>query len=108
VLRTRETRRSSSASENEVGGFQARCASGSKKEPRASAIARRRAEDERDEGFFLGERGRSRRIPSAMRERLQKGASSTGNETLFGLAQQLPHLLQRRIGIRQDQIGILE
>ena len=32
-------------------------------EPRASAIARRRAEDEGDEAFFLGERGRSRRLP---------------------------------------------
>ena len=40
--------------------------------PRASEIARRRAEDEGDEAFFLGERGRSRRLPSAMRERLQK------------------------------------
>jgi hypothetical protein len=78
------------------------------KKPRASAIARRRAEDEGDEAFFLGERGRSRRIPSAMRERLRKRAPSTGNETLFGLAQELPHLLQRRVGIRQDQIGVLQ
>jgi len=39
---------------------------------RASEIARRRAEDEGDEVFFLGDRGRSRRLPSAMRERLHK------------------------------------
>ena len=68
VLRTRDTRRSSSASEDEVGGFQARCASGSRN-------------------------GRTR---------------SAGNKPLFGFAQQLPHLLKRRVGIWQDQIGVLE
>jgi hypothetical protein len=39
---------------------------------RASEIARRRAEEERAEAFFLCERRRSRRIPSAMREQAQK------------------------------------
>jgi hypothetical protein len=39
---------------------------------RASEIARRRGEEERAEALFLGERRRSRRIPSAMREQPSK------------------------------------
>ena len=38
---------------------------------RASQIARRRTEEERAEAFFLCERGRRRRIQSAMREQLE-------------------------------------
>ena len=33
---------------------------------------------------------------------------SAGNQALFGLAQQLPHVFDRRIGSGQDQIGVLE
>jgi hypothetical protein len=39
---------------------------------RASGIARRRTEKERAEAFFLCERRRRRRIPSAMREQHKK------------------------------------
>jgi hypothetical protein len=111
VLRTRETRCSSSAIEDEVGGFQARCASGSincreRRKSRAAVLSqagaalswtseracervRKAAAHERqperaeramgmegDEVFFLGDRGRSKRLPSAMRERLQQEAPS--------------------------------
>jgi hypothetical protein len=41
-------------------------------ELRASAIARRRAEEERADMPFVGERRRRRRIQSAMREQLQE------------------------------------
>jgi hypothetical protein len=38
---------------------------------RASGIARRSGEEERAEVFFLGERRRTRRLQSAMREQAQ-------------------------------------
>jgi hypothetical protein len=41
---------------------------------RASEIAYRRTEEERVEAFFLCERRRRRRIPSAMREQLQNNS----------------------------------
>ena len=34
--------------------------------------------------------------------------TSAGNQALFGFAQQLLHVFERRIGSGQDQIGVFE